>query len=361
MVDQLGVDLELVAVPRIKTASGYLQYELSENDRYPQHLLPSLFRSHNILRVYDPFSLSRLVRRFDPAIVHIEVEPHALALTQIILLRSVYDFQILFFTWENIYRKLPLGLRWIERFNLKRVDAALSGTSEAKSVLRRRGFQGTIDVVPQVGLDPRFCANVSPHPDWAALRNIGPVVGFVGRLMSIKGVEDLLEAFGSLSRTFELSISQRPQLFLVGAGPLEHRLRALAERHRITDQVSFSGQIPFRDVPNYLKCMDMLVLPSRTGAKWKEQFGHVLIEAMACGVPVIGSDSGAIPSVIGESGLTYTEGDIGALAAALQLLMTDDALRERFVERGLDRAATLYSDELIANETLRVYRRMSSP
>ena len=66
--------------------------------------------------------------------------------------------------------------------------------------------------------------------------------------------------------------------------------------------------MPLNDVPRHLRALDALVLPSESTPLWKEQFGHVLIEAMACGVPVVGSDSGAIPEVIGEAGLLFPGG-----------------------------------------------------
>ena len=99
-----------------------------------------------------------------------------------------------------------------------------------------------------------------------------------------------------------------------------------------------------------LKSMDVLVLPSRSMPYWKEQFGRVLVEAMACGVPVIGSDSGAIPAVIGDAGLVFPEGDDRALADRILQLATDSTLWSDLQERGLARAprfrADVFSDTL---------------
>ncbi len=104
--------------------------------------------------------------------------------------------------------------------------------------------------------------------------------------------------------------------------------------------------------------LDVLVLPSRTTSVWKEQFGRVLTEAMACKVPVVGSSSGAIPEVIGDAGLVYPEGDIRELAECLRLLMQSRELRGRLSERGYKRVKSLYTQDVIAEKTDALYRRI---
>ncbi len=88
------------------------------------------------------------------------------------------------------------------------------------------------------------------------------------------------------------------------------------------------------DVPRALAEIDTLAAPSLTQPHWKEQFGRVLIEAMACGVPVVGSDSGEIPQVVGDAGLIVPEGDVAALRAALLHLAEDSSLCERLAHAG---------------------------
>jgi glycosyltransferase involved in cell wall biosynthesis len=120
----------------------------------------------------------------------------------------------------------------------------------------------------------------------------------------------------------------------------------------------FTGGVADTAVPDYLACMDALVLPSRTTPSWAEQFGHVLIEAMAAGVPVVGSSSGAIPEVIGEAGLVFPEGDAAALRAQLATLFDDPALRKRLIERGRARVERLYTNERIALAQRDIYRQV---
>jgi glycosyltransferase involved in cell wall biosynthesis len=104
-----------------------------------------------------------------------------------------------------------------------------------------------------------------------------------------------------------------------------------------------------------MKTMHVLVLPSRTGEDWKEQFGQVLIEAMSCGTPVVGSDSGAIPAVIGDAGMIFKEGDAKDLAEKLKNLM-NESFRESLRKKGLNRVDSCFTHEKVAAATHEVYR-----
>lgn len=347
-----NTEVHLAAIPAMRTAQGsVLRYEASTDDTFPQHMLTSLITSHNVLRVYSLKQLRDLVLAVQPHIVHIEVEPHALALFEVLLLRewTRQRFKVIFFSWENIFRPIAFPLTTIQRFNLARADAAMVGNSEAREVLARRGFSGPIRVVPQVGIDASFCVGAAPASNWSYLRRRGPVIGYVGRVVEEKGVADLHAAFAALPADLGA------QLMLVGDGALRKPLEQRVRDRGLEQRVFFAGSIPFRDVPSHLKCMDVLVLPSRTTAKWKEQFGHVLIEAMASGVPVVGSNSGAIPEVIGDAGIVFPEGDTDALRAALMRLLGDSQLRERLVHNGYERVKNCYSDSVIGQQTHQVY------
>jgi glycosyltransferase involved in cell wall biosynthesis len=112
-------------------------------------------------------------------------------------------------------------------------------------------------------------------------------------------------------------------------------------------------------MPAQYQQLDVLVVPSLTRPNWKEQFGRVLIEAMASGVPVIGSDSGAIPDVIGEAGLITPEGNSAALTAAICKLQQDRALRTTLAERGRTRVIAHFTHAQVAHDTVKVYREMA--
>ena len=123
--------------------------------------------------------------------------------------------------------------------------------------------------------------------------------------------------------------------------------------------MTFLDQIPSTQMPDQYHQLDALAVPSLTLPNWKEQFGpRATVEAMASGVPVIGSDSGAIPDVIADAGLIVPEGDVDALAARCVGCATMPALRGDLARRGRDRVLAHYTHQQIAAATVQVYEAM---
>jgi glycosyltransferase involved in cell wall biosynthesis len=249
----------------------------------------------------------------------------------------------LFFTWQNIGRRYPPPFCWLERWAFWRADYAIAGNHDAVRVLRAKAYAGPLRVIPQFGVDPSLYETARPASDTF-------VIGYVGRLVPAKGIEDLLRAAARLSG--------RWMLRLLGGGPDRERLSSLCRSLGVADRVVFDGQIPSSAVPGYLGRLHALVLPSRTQPNWQEQFGRVLIEAMASGVPVIGSDSGEIPNVIGEAGLVYPEGEGDALRGRLRALIEDGALWRDLAQRGRQRVRARYTQAQVAADTVAVYRQV---
>jgi glycosyltransferase involved in cell wall biosynthesis len=165
-----------------------------------------------------------------------------------------------------------------------------------------------------------------------------------------KGIDILLRAVAELQCNWELRI--------LGSGPDKTRLQTLAHQLGIDSRVHFDPPIPSSDVPDYMRQLDLAVLPSITQPNWKEQFGRALIEAMACQVPVVGSNSGEIPNVIGDAGLIFPEGDVAALRAHIETLQRDPARRRELGVRGRARVLEHFTQARIAAETYAVYRTM---
>jgi glycosyltransferase involved in cell wall biosynthesis len=165
-----------------------------------------------------------------------------------------------------------------------------------------------------------------------------------------KGVQLLIQAVAGLDGPWTLR--------LIGDGPYLPRLEALSTKLGIADRVQFEPWKPAAEMPDHLSALDLLVLPSLTCRNWKEQFGRVLVEAMASEVPVVGSSSGEIPNVIGDAGLVFPESDVTALREALSELMTDPQLRAQLSQRGRARVLQHYTQQRIATETYGVYLRL---
>ena len=109
-------------------------------------------------------------------------------------------------------------------------------------------------------------------------------------------------------------------------------------------------------MPAYLGQMDVLVLASRTLPNWKEQFGRVLVEAMACETAVVGANSGEIPNVIGPAGLIFPEGNAAALRQHLLTLMQSEERGRELGRNGRERVLAQYTQAQIASQTVSVYR-----
>src|SRR5205807_7616018 len=137
---------------------------------------------------------------------------------------------------------------------------------------------------------------------------------------------------------------------------LEADLRAWGQRHE--DRVRVCTGIPHDAVPRYLHPMDVLCAPSQTLSHWREQFGRMLIEAFACGVPVIGSDSGEIPYVIGDAGVIVAERDVAAWTRAIQGLLADPSLQDDLSTRGRRRAVSIYDWSVVARQHSAFFRQL---
>ena len=176
-------------------------------------------------------------------------------------------------------------------------------------------------------------------------------IGYVGRMLPGKGLNILATAVSRLAST-------NWKLLVVGDGPerasFEQQLRDL----RLTDRVEIIGAIDYDEVPSIFQKIDVLVMPTQTTRRIREQFGRVIVEAMASGVPVIGSTSGAIPEVIGDAGLVVPEGDAVALAEALDRLLSDPALRRKLAGAGRERVELNYSWRRVAEKTYEFYQRI---
>jgi glycosyltransferase involved in cell wall biosynthesis len=252
----------------------------------------------------------------------------------------------IFFTWQNLLRRYPPPFNWIERWVLRRARYALLGNCDAGRVLAAKGYRGPSRIVPQFGVDPLLFSPASqPEADRRAR-----TIGYVGRMVEEKGVVDLIEAAAGLEVDWELR--------LIGSGPLEGALRERAASLGVTDRVRLVGSVPSVQMPAMLRQLDVLALPSRTRPNWKEQFGRALVEAMACGVPVVGSASGEIPSVIGDAGLLVPEGDVPALRHALVRLLGERDLRGSLSAAGRERVLARFTQAQVAAATVEVYREV---
>jgi glycosyltransferase involved in cell wall biosynthesis len=336
------VDLSVVVPPFWQDRGRVVPLERAYTSGYTLHVLPIVFNGHFHIHFYR--GLNELVRQLRPHIVHIDEEAYNLAAFQAMRLAQRNGAQALFFTWQNLLRRYPYPFSFFERYNFAHAACAIAGNREAHGVLRRKGYQGPIHVLPQFGVDPDLYQK-QPVPSERQF-----VIGYVGRMVEEKGVHLLLQAAAALEGEWALR--------LIGDGPYLSALRALSTELGIEQRVHFESWKPSAEMPYHLSSLQVLVLPSLTRSNWKEQFGRVLVEAMACEVPVIGSSSGEIPFVIGDAGLVFPEGDGAALRDALARLMKDPKLCAELGKRGRARVLEHYTQQRIAASTRAIYHQV---
>ena len=308
-----------------------------------------------------------LLQRVKPDIIQVEQGAKSLGYAELIALNRLLNLKAknVFFTWWNLPYSVKFPLSLLEGYNLRHTDGLVAGNQDGADILREHGYSGPICVMPQLGVD-EVLFKPQKQPDLAeqlGIRSEEFVVGFAGRFVEEKGLLTLFNALQHLSKA-EL---ERPwKLLLLGRGSLEKRLKEESKTMGFSDRIIWINSVPHADVPKYINLMDTLILPSQTtyatqtlsATGWKEQFGHVIIEAMACQVPVIGSNSGEIPRVIEDSGLIFPEGDANSLAEKIALLINSPEQRRELACSGRQRVLKKYTNAALASQLLSFYESL---
>lgn len=291
------------------------------------------FGSHPALFLFEFRRLWRtLAEGWD--LLDIHEEPYALATAQILLMRSlqrvahrtnVNPAPYLLYSAQNIEKRYPWPFRALEKYALRNAAGISVCNREAGRIVRTKGLRGRVEVIP-LGVDLTDFAPSAPtrvqEEDDGDL-----VVGYAGRLAAHKGVEVLLRSARD---------DERIHLRIAGAGPQEQQLRARAAD--FADRVRFLGTLGGAQLSSFYRSLDVLAVPSLPTPGWIEQFGRVAVEAMACGIPVVASDSGALPDVVGDAGLLVPPGDARALRTALIRVVDEQGRAKRMQAAGLVRA-----------------------
>lgn len=311
--------------------------------KYRLHTLPVWPRRRYPYSHYTG-GLARVLRTVQPDLIYHLAEPSELGSAQVV--RAARRFcpgaPIIAYSFENVRRRWEGFPQWLrgraEREVLGRLDWVAACSHSAQAVLEASGFPSArIRVVYQAV----HARDFKPQPDPALHRELcggeGFLIGYVGRLVAEKGVDVLLRALALLPGDCTLAI--------LGAGRERAALEQLAATLGISERVRWLGRVERADMARHISSFEALVLPSRGIPQWQEQFGAVLVEGMYCETVVVGSASGAIPEIIGDTGLLFPEEEAAALAAQLQRLYGDTALRERLSRAGRRRALDTFSLE----------------
>jgi glycosyltransferase involved in cell wall biosynthesis len=287
-------------------------------------------------------------------LVHCWEEPYVAAAAQVSR-ATPRNVPLVFATFQNISKAYPPPFNWIERYTLARASGMIAFGQTVFDVVSRRVRPDTpIRIIPP-GVDVRqFTPDAAARSD--VFRQVGwregaPVVGFLGRFVAEKGCLWLASVLDGIQIPW--------RALFVGSGPLESELRAWSRRYG--DNVRIETAVPHHDVPKYLNAMDLLCAPSQTTARWREQFGRMLIEAFACGVPVVGSDSGEIPHVVADTGYIVGERDRHGWTDTIARLLADPDRRADLARRGRQRAVTSFAWPIVARQYLDFFDDLTGP
>ena len=318
---------------------------------YPNKITFKRIQTYSFRKKWGPVSeFKQCIAEFRPDCIIVLDEAFSINTLNIGLANYLAknEATVLFYSFENIIQTPPVRFL-MANFSLKNigvflrktvrylfadvllqplrsrmVDGGLACYQESVDVVHQFGWKPTVNI-QWWGLDLEFFLRAKRVEKTNADKKI---IGYVGRFIPEKGVPDLLQMLSQMDSQY--------RLVLVGGGPEEAIIRKSVQELSLQDRVEFIPPQSRDELAKLYSSFDVLVLPSHTDYFWKEQYGRVLVEAMACGTPVAGSQSGAIPVVIGDVARCFPEGDIGAMKSIIQSLahhengdQAQKALKER--------------------------------
>lgn len=297
---------------------------------------------------YWPWKIWQVIQDFKPDVIHVEQEVFSVSAMEMAVFAKLFGKPMSVFGWENMERQLSPFRQWIRQTVFNNTQLIIPGNKDGEQLTRQWGYQGKIEIMPQIGVDTEL---FPPR-----VRQLGDApfnIGFMGRLVPQKGVDTLLIAAKILRDR-----NQNVRVTICGSGSESDALHQIASEQDLDDIVDWKTDVSHSQVPEAMDEFDALVLPSRTIATWKEQFGHVLIESMSMGIPTVGTDSGEIPNVIGNTELVFPEDDAEALAEILERMVGDTTWYSALSQASIDRVNQLYSHERIAQRLIALWREL---
>jgi glycosyltransferase involved in cell wall biosynthesis len=307
---------------------------------------------------YDGRALKALLEKGQFDVIHVWEEPYIYAGYQIG--RAVQRYsraRLIFRTAQNLSKRYPPPFSFFEKQTLACAHGWIAGGQLVFDAMLARGYDATQGRVLPLGIDTAVFHPLSSELKAQTRAELGlppesMVIGFLGRLTLAKGVRLLLRAVEQLPPALPWSL-----LFLGSGLETQHILRWARKR-------GWEARVRVRlvrhdEVPRFLGAVDVLAAPSQTTTRWKEQFGRMIIEAFACGVPVIGSDSGEISNVMAGAGVVLAEADSARWAAEINAILVEPEYHQSLAQSGLARAHQ-FDEGKLAEQYTAFYRYILS-
>jgi len=289
--------------------------------------------------------LAALASRLRPDVIHLWEEPWSVVALQACRLARRLGAALVMEVDQNILKRLPLPFELIRRHVLRETALVMSRSDDSTEVVQACGYVGPVTTIGY-GVD-QAVFYPGERPSSATIE-----LGYVGRLVQEKGVDDVLAAMAMGPTGIKLTI--------VGEGPHLPALQAHVARAGLEERVRFHPWTDPGNVGAFLRGLHALVLPTRLTPAVKEQFGRVIIEAQACGTPVIGAATGAIPSVIGKGGWTVPEHDPAALASLFARLIANPSEMDARGKDGMANVSSRFTYSVVARDLADGWKRAAA-
>jgi glycosyltransferase involved in cell wall biosynthesis len=370
LASEHGFTMHLVVPKRSMVGSGWKLCESTEGEPIET---TQLEMSGPHPRLYRMEGLEQLMESWRPTHILVDNDPAAMLVRQVVGYTRRNGSprpKVWVLTAENqmpdTMRDLVAGVRqlkpnliagplmtwWLRNSVKSGVDRVLTISNDGSRVMEALGFPGRVTKIP-LGFDRQLFHPYPPEEIAATRARISlnsPTIAYFGRLTYEKGLHILLPALASVK---DLPWQFLIDRFSVYETPYTASVKSQIETLGLAERVVFFDAT-HSEMPEYMNAADFVVLPSVSTPKWKEQYGRVIPEAMACGKIVLGSRTGAIPEIIGDAGYTVPEQDPGALGELLRKLLTQDpsslrpmqeaAVRRSHTDYSLDRQAAIMAE-----------------
>jgi len=251
--------------------------------------------------------------------------------------------------------KNPL-FKFLNRMVARQADVCTANSAATRNAVANMDSQINIPIIP-MGVDPYlFKKN---HSETQKIRGsvhaTGKLILYVGRLIRIKGVDQLISAMPAV-------IQKHPEakLVIVGNGPERDNLLALSKKLQLENNTIFKTEMSQNRLVEWYSAADLFVLPSRKNPSGeKEGQGVVLLEAMACGLPVVGSNVGGIPSIINheKTGILAKPGNPEDLSEKICILLEETDLREQIIKNARQMVLQRFTWESTADKFIKIYKQ----
>ena len=306
-------------------------------------IFPAAVRGVDPETTWDRAALRRALAEFRPDVVQLEEEPSSQVAAAVVRAAARLGFRVTVFSWEALAARLPLLGRVRRDRVLARSAGLIGGNRLALDRLVGDRNDRPSAVIPQTGVTPPLMTGSVGRP--------GLAIGFVGRLVPERGLDLLFRACVQLTDAWSVHVA--------GTGPAQEELEGLAERLGIAARVTWHGALSRAGLIDLWPGLDCAAFPSRTTPRWIETRGRTVLDAMAHGLAVVVSASGALPDVVGPAGRVIPEEDVDQLAEVLRGFAQDPETRRTLGADARRRVLAEYTDESIAQRTLAFWRTVT--